>query len=120
MTSSDTVTFGSGKSGNTTNPDLETGSKPEGARRLIRTSRPSFFRLDLVYKLDRRRKSARAIPIEITPRAILLAAYPDTKLLTIRGREDQGRDNYWNYHGSCRTGLFPPDTEIGASVTRIS
>ena len=38
-----------------------------------------------------------------------MAAYPDTKLLTIRGREDQGRDNYWNDHGSCQTGLFPPE-----------
>ena len=37
------------------------------------------------------------------------AEHPDTKVLTIRGREDQRRDNYWDYHGSSRTGLFPPE-----------
>jgi hypothetical protein len=35
--------------------------------------------------------------------------HPDTQVLTIRGREDQRRDNYWDYHSSSRTGLFPPE-----------
>lgn len=38
-------------------------------------------------------------------------AYPDTKVLTIRGREDQRRDNYWDYQQSGRTGLFPTERE---------
>ena len=37
------------------------------------------------------------------------AAYPDTKVLTLRGREDQRRDNYGGYHSSSDTGLFPPE-----------
>ena len=36
-------------------------------------------------------------------------AHPSTKVLTIRGREDQRRDNYWDYHSSSRTGLFPTE-----------
>jgi hypothetical protein len=35
--------------------------------------------------------------------------YPDTRVLTIDGREDQRRDNYWDYHASPRTGLFPQE-----------
>lgn len=35
--------------------------------------------------------------------------YPDTKVLTVQGREEQRRDNYRDYHGSSRTGLFPTE-----------
>ena len=38
-------------------------------------------------------------------------AHPDTRVLSIRGREDQRRDNYWDYHSSSRTGLFPTEHE---------
>ncbi len=34
--------------------------------------------------------------------------YPETKVLTVRGREDQRRDSYRDYHTSHRTGLFAP------------
>jgi len=37
------------------------------------------------------------------------AAHPETKVLTIEGREDQRRDNYRSYHSSSDTGLFPPE-----------
>lgn len=36
-------------------------------------------------------------------------AHPDTKVLTVRGREDRRRDNYYDYHASSRTGLFPTE-----------
>ena len=36
-------------------------------------------------------------------------AHPNTKVLTIDGREDRRRDGYWDYHGSSRTGLFPTE-----------
>ncbi len=48
-----------------------------------------------------------AVPI-VTWRA-WRRSFPNTKVLTIRGREDQRRDNYLGYHGSSQTGLFPTE-----------
>ena len=36
-------------------------------------------------------------------------AHPQTKVLTLGGREDHRRDNYGVYHRSSDTGLFPPE-----------
>lgn len=37
------------------------------------------------------------------------AVYPKTKVLTLKGREDQRKDNYSGYHSSSDAGLFPPE-----------
>ncbi len=37
------------------------------------------------------------------------AQYPNTEVLSVRGREDQRTDTYRDYHGSSRTGLFTPE-----------
>jgi hypothetical protein len=37
------------------------------------------------------------------------ARYPNTTVLSVGGREDQRNDNYRDYHGSSRTGLFSPE-----------
>ena len=37
------------------------------------------------------------------------AQYPNTKVLSVRGREDQRSDTYRDYHDSSRTGLFAPE-----------
>ncbi len=37
------------------------------------------------------------------------AQYPETKVLSVEGREDQRHDTYRDYHGSFKTGLFPPE-----------